>query len=232
MWHFYIGNYSQIYFDICNYICLDTSYHFRLYLYFLNIVLYFFKYDCINIFHRRSLCTFYIVWAIDIESICTKIPKRINWYSQHIVSFHCNDITLTVSIGNVLYSQSHDTVEHTAKLKTSSPWASALVLSFDFRGSTNDQTTTKVALSAVEMPLRRYASRTNLLGFEIYFTEDFEPTNQNWGKYHVTLLTALSIKAQKSLLYIWYDNRFVLTWKYLAFIISIRFHIEYSSNLA
>ena len=178
MWHFYTGNYSQIYFDICNYICLDTSYHFWLYLYFLNIVLYFFKYDCTNIFHRRSLCTFYIAWAIDIESICTKIPKRINWYSQHIVSFHCNDITLTVSIGNVLYSQSHDPVEHTAKLKTSSPWASALVLSFDFRGSTNDQTTTKVALSAVEMPLRRYASRTILLGFEIYFTEDFEPTNQ------------------------------------------------------
>ena len=28
-------------FDICNYICLDTSYHFRLDLYFLNIVLYF-----------------------------------------------------------------------------------------------------------------------------------------------------------------------------------------------
>ena len=32
-----------LYFDICNYICLDTSYHFWLYLYFLNI-LYFFRY--------------------------------------------------------------------------------------------------------------------------------------------------------------------------------------------
>ena len=31
---------------------------FRLYLYFLNI-LYFFKYSCTIIFHRRSLCTFY-----------------------------------------------------------------------------------------------------------------------------------------------------------------------------
>ena len=31
---------------------------FWLYLYFLNI-LYFFKYSCTNIFHRRSLCTFY-----------------------------------------------------------------------------------------------------------------------------------------------------------------------------
>ena len=39
-----------LYFDICNYICLDTSYRFWLYLYFLNI-LYFFKYSCINIFH-------------------------------------------------------------------------------------------------------------------------------------------------------------------------------------
>ena len=48
----------SLYFDICNYICLDTSYHFWLYLYFLNI-LYFFKYCCTNIFHRCSLCTFY-----------------------------------------------------------------------------------------------------------------------------------------------------------------------------
>ena len=48
-----------LYFDICNYICLDTTYHFfLLYLYFLNN-LYFFKYSCTNIFHRRSLCTFY-----------------------------------------------------------------------------------------------------------------------------------------------------------------------------
>ena len=39
-----------LYFDIYNYIYLDTSYHFRLYLYFLNI-LYFFKYSCSNIFH-------------------------------------------------------------------------------------------------------------------------------------------------------------------------------------
>ena len=48
------------YFNICNYICLDTSYHFWLYLYFSNI-LYFFKYSCTNIFHRRSLCTFYYI---------------------------------------------------------------------------------------------------------------------------------------------------------------------------
>ena len=32
---------------------------FRLYLYYLNIVLYFFKYSCTNIFHRCSLYTFY-----------------------------------------------------------------------------------------------------------------------------------------------------------------------------
>ena len=38
-------------------ICLNTSYHFWLYLYFSNI-LYFFKYSCTNIFHRRSRCTF------------------------------------------------------------------------------------------------------------------------------------------------------------------------------
>ena len=46
------------YFDICNYLCLDASYHFWFYLYFLNI-LYFFKYSCTNIFHTHSLCTFY-----------------------------------------------------------------------------------------------------------------------------------------------------------------------------
>ena len=50
-----------LYFDICNYICLDTSYNFWLYLYFLNF-LYFFKYFCTNIFHMRSLCTFHMVY--------------------------------------------------------------------------------------------------------------------------------------------------------------------------
>ena len=47
-----------LYFDICDYICFDTSYHFWLCLYFWNI-LYCFKYSCTNIFHRRILCTFY-----------------------------------------------------------------------------------------------------------------------------------------------------------------------------
>ena len=42
-----------------NCICLDTSYHFRLYLYFLNNVPYLFKYSCINIFYWPSLYTFY-----------------------------------------------------------------------------------------------------------------------------------------------------------------------------
>ena len=46
------------YFDICNYICLDTSYHFLA----LSLLLkysFFFKYSCTNIFYRRSLYTFY-----------------------------------------------------------------------------------------------------------------------------------------------------------------------------
>ena len=38
---------------------------FWLYLYFLNI-LYFFKYSCANIFHRRSLCTFY--WELPMAN--------------------------------------------------------------------------------------------------------------------------------------------------------------------
>ena len=59
-----------LYFGICNYICLDTSYHF-----FLNI-LYFFKYACTNIFHRRSLCTFYK----------NKIPKIDPCGSLHFIN--------------------------------------------------------------------------------------------------------------------------------------------------
>ena len=35
---------------------------FWLHLYFLNI-LYLFKYSCSNMFHRRSLCTFYSLWG-------------------------------------------------------------------------------------------------------------------------------------------------------------------------
>ena len=49
--HFYILKYAIIYVLIHHII-------FWLYLYFLNI-LYFFNCSCINIFHRRSLCTFY-----------------------------------------------------------------------------------------------------------------------------------------------------------------------------
>ena len=47
-----------LYFDIAIIYVLIHHILFWLYLYFLNI-LYFFKYSCINIFHRRSLCTFY-----------------------------------------------------------------------------------------------------------------------------------------------------------------------------
>ena len=47
---------------------------FWLYLYFLNII-YFFKYSCTNIFHRRSLCTFY-------TEIDYSIMKR--WLSDEV----------------------------------------------------------------------------------------------------------------------------------------------------
>ena len=49
--HFFILAYAIMYVLIHHII-------FWLYLYFLNI-LYFFKYSCTKIFHRRSLCTFY-----------------------------------------------------------------------------------------------------------------------------------------------------------------------------
>ena len=63
-----------LYLDICNYISLDTSYHVWLYLSFLNII-YFFKYSCTNIFHRRSLYTFYHMW---IQAGVT-VRKRLRW---------------------------------------------------------------------------------------------------------------------------------------------------------
>ena len=44
---------SFLYFDICNYICLDTSNHLWA-LSFLNIVLYFFKYSSTKVVHGRS----------------------------------------------------------------------------------------------------------------------------------------------------------------------------------
>ena len=47
------------YFDICNYICLDTSYHFSALYLLLKYCSFFFKNSCTNIFHRRSLYAFY-----------------------------------------------------------------------------------------------------------------------------------------------------------------------------
>ena len=40
-------------------ICLDTSYHFLALSLLPKYSFFFFKYSCTNIFHRRSLCTFY-----------------------------------------------------------------------------------------------------------------------------------------------------------------------------
>ena len=47
---------------------------FWLYLYFLNI-LYFFKFSCTNIFHRRSLCTFYKACAQPMSGVVTKLRR-------------------------------------------------------------------------------------------------------------------------------------------------------------
>ena len=54
-----------LYFDICSYICLDTSYHFLA----LSLLLkcFFFKYSCINMCHRWSLCTFYWIICIFVK---------------------------------------------------------------------------------------------------------------------------------------------------------------------
>ena len=54
-----------LYFDICNYICLDISYHFLALSSLLKYSL-FFNYSCTNIFHRRSLCTFYFSTSLSL----------------------------------------------------------------------------------------------------------------------------------------------------------------------
>ena len=75
-----------LYFDICNYIGLDTSCHFWLYLYFLNIV-YFSEYSCNNIFHRRSLCTFY--WYLSWSTSVLQWPCHIKETPFHTNQLNC-----------------------------------------------------------------------------------------------------------------------------------------------
>ena len=54
---------------------------FWLYLYFFNII-YFFKYSCTNILHRRSVCTFYFYEQGATVGKKTVIKQR--WNSQQI----------------------------------------------------------------------------------------------------------------------------------------------------
>ena len=99
----YTFTFTLIY--IFTYICLDTSYHFWLYLYFLNI-LYFFKYSCTNIFHRRSLCTFYKYcekYSHDLFVVMLKVPLIYcawTWVTEeakvvYLITWHtgCNSYT-------------------------------------------------------------------------------------------------------------------------------------------
>ena len=57
--------------------------------------------------------------SIDIRSV---------WFHFIGVTFHW----LYLSFELDQYSQQHNAVDHTAKLKSNSPWVSALVLSCDF----------------------------------------------------------------------------------------------------
>ena len=71
-------------FDIWNYICLDTSYDFWLYLYFLNMF-YFFKYSCTNILHRRSHCTFYETFDVTTHWKVDCILKNVGANNKQII---------------------------------------------------------------------------------------------------------------------------------------------------
>ena len=79
------------FFCILTFAIIYVSLHhiiFRLYLYFLNIVLYFFKYSCTSIFHRHSLYTFYWPFLYSLSCLLNA-PNAIEyeysitvWYSQ------------------------------------------------------------------------------------------------------------------------------------------------------
>ena len=62
---------------------------FRLNRYFLDIVLYFFKYSCTNMFHKRSLYTFYI--KMDMDGCLNLAPARFVWYGWTPIEpcWHC-----------------------------------------------------------------------------------------------------------------------------------------------
>ena len=77
---------SSFFFCILTYVIIYVLIHhiiFWLYLYFLNI-LYFFKYSCTNIFHRRSIYTFYLntFYAITLQWwCCTPRLSRLQYFS-------------------------------------------------------------------------------------------------------------------------------------------------------
>ena len=75
-----------LYFDICNYICLDISYHFLSLSLLLKYSL-FFKYSCTNIFHRRSLYTFYLRYFV-LKSYLVIIKLTCDYQTYFVVMFY------------------------------------------------------------------------------------------------------------------------------------------------
>ena len=92
----------------------------RLYLYFLNI-LYFFKYFCTNIFHRRSLYTFYLRWslrarvwpsarlwcwhfAIDFVSVSCPVSRTPMWNQHFPRPYVVSGKFTQISIAEVFFS--------------------------------------------------------------------------------------------------------------------------------
>ena len=96
-----------LYFDICNYICLDTSYHCLALSLLLKYSLFFFKYSCTNIFHRHSLCTFYndrghsslhllwmLEWPLSGQCMLTLITflGTSNWWLKKILNANISNL--------------------------------------------------------------------------------------------------------------------------------------------
>ena len=76
--------------------------------------------NVVLVFSENSNLTLFNLWTLFL-SIAIKIAfgphtlRCIDRYSQCIYSFYWRNVTLTLSIGFALYSQSHDIVEHNPK---------------------------------------------------------------------------------------------------------------------
>ena len=95
-----------LYFDICKYICLDTSYNSLASSLLLKYHL-FFKYSCTNILHRRSPCTFYYILNFSSGAISVTIHQwlNLNWLSDDETTYYALSIIRMIRYGQIICYQ-------------------------------------------------------------------------------------------------------------------------------